>query len=160
MDELTGLFNKRQFNKTLQIEIDRAKRYGNDLSLIIMDIDNFKHHNDTYGHAEGDKVLARLGEIIADSVRSSDQASRYGGEEFTVILPNTDGNNATVVAEKIRVALAEEDFFPVKNEKVNKTLSLGLTQYIADDDIESFVKRADAKLYEAKNQGKNCYRLG
>lgn len=159
IDELTNLFNKRHFNKTLQFEIDRARRYQYQLSLLIMDIDNFKHYNDTYGHAEGDKVLARLGEIITNSIRTNDLASRYGGEEFTVILPATIAKDGIVVAERIRIALLTEDFYPLPDEKVNKTISIGITQYIAGDDKESLIKRADANLYRAKRQGKNRYAL-
>lgn len=160
IDELTGLFNKRHFNNTLLLEIDRAKRYGHPLSLLIMDIDDFKLHNDTYGHAEGDKVLARLGEIIGDSIRTNDLASRYGGEEFTVILPETTAKDAIVVAERIRTTFAAEGFQPKADEKVNKTLSVGITQYITGEKKESLIKRADASLYQAKDQGKNRYVSG
>lgn len=160
VDELTGLFNKRHFNKTILAEIDRAKRYGPPLSLLMMDIDNFKIHNDTYGHAEGDKVLARLGEIITGALRNTDYPSRYGGEEFAVVMPNTNGEGAAVVAERIRMTLAKEDFFPIPGEKVNKTLSLGVTEFLPDDDRESLIKRADANLYQAKESGKNRYVMG
>jgi len=159
VDELTGLYNKRHFNKAILAEIDRSKRYGNPLSLLMMDIDNFKHHNDTYGHAEGDKVLARLGEIITAAVRVTDLPSRYGGEEFAVVMPDTNGPGAAVVAERIREALAGEIFYPTPEESVIKTLSLGVTQYVLGDDRERLIKRADANLYEAKKTGKNRYVL-
>lgn len=159
VDELTGLFNKRHFNKTLELEIDRAKRYGHPLSLLIMDIDNFKHFNDTYGHAEGDKVLSKMGKIIAAGLRTNDMPSRYGGEEFTVILPATSGEDSVTVAERIRTTFAAEDFYPTPEEKVNKTISIGITQYADDEDKESLIKRADANLYQAKNEGKNKYVL-
>ncbi len=155
VDELTGLFNKRYLNNYLGSEISRVERHGQLLSLIIMDIDNFKHHNDTYGHADGDKVLARLGELITEHVRSCDQACRYGGEEFVIVLPSTAGEGSVMLGERIRVAFAEEGFYPTPDEKVTKTLSLGITQYVPGDNIESFIKRADANLYAAKRQGKN-----
>ena len=155
IDELTGLYNKRHFNNHLGSEMDRARRYQHDLSLIIMDIDNFKRHNDTYGHAEGDKVLTRLGEILNASVRSTDLACRYGGEEFVVILPDTPLAGATVVAERIRERFASEEFIPDSGEKVCKTLSLGVTQFHGEDDMDVLVKRADANLYRAKETGKN-----
>ncbi len=152
VDELTGLFNKRYFNQVLQMELNRTARYGGPLSLIMMDIDNFKLHNDTYGHAEGDKVLARLGEIVKESVRDNDVACRYGGEEFVVILPATAGQGGLVVAERIREGLAAERFC---EGQVRKTLSLGVAEYVPGDNREIFIKRADANLYEAKERGKN-----
>ncbi len=152
VDELTGLFNKRYFNQVLRVELNRTVRYGGPLSMIMMDIYNFKIHNDTYGHAEGDKVLARLGEIVKQSVRDNDVACRYGGEEFVVILPATVGEGGLVVAERIREGLAAERFC---EGQVQKTLSLGVAEYVLGDDREIFIKRADANLYEAKETGKN-----
>ena len=159
VDELTGLFNKRHFNETLRHESDRARRYDHPLSMIIMDIDNFKHFNDTYGHAEGDRVLEAMGQIIAKSIRSLDRGNRYGGEEFTVILPDTAGQDAVTVAERIRLNFAAHDFHPNKGEKVNKTVSLGITQFRPEDTPDSFLKRADKNLYRAKESGKNRYIL-
>lgn len=159
VDELTGLFNKRHFNKTLESETDRARRYNRPLSMIIMDIDNFKHFNDTYGHAEGDRVLSAMGRIITKSIRTTDRANRYGGEEFTVILPDTTGQNAIAVAERIRLNFANEDFFPRTDEKVNKTVSIGITQFLPEDTPNSLIKRADKNLYTAKESGKNRYVL-
>jgi two-component system cell cycle response regulator len=155
VDELTGLFNKRYFNRVLDDEIKRVERNGQPLSLIMMDIDNFKHHNDTYGHADGDKVLAQLGTILSSSIRTTDLACRYGGEEFVIILPSTAGEGGALLAERIRKKFAEKSFYPTPEEKVNKTLSLGITQFVPGDNIESFVKRADANLYKAKSKGKN-----
>ena len=159
VDELTGLFNKRHFNETLRLESDRARRYDHPLSMIIMDIDNFKHFNDTYGHAEGDRVLAVMGRIISESIRAIDRGNRYGGEEFTVILPATTGEAATAVAERIRLAFATHDFYPRGAEKVNKTVSIGVTEFRPDDTPESLIKRADKNLYQAKSSGKNRYIL-
>jgi two-component system cell cycle response regulator len=157
VDELTGLYNKRYFNKHLQMEVDRAKRYQHPLSLLLMDIDNFKHHNDTYGHADGDKVLARLGRVIASSIRTNDVACRYGGEEFTLILPVTSGKDAVVVGERIRKAFAAEAFYPVPGQKVQKTVSIGIAEYRKDEEGGSLLERTDANMYEAKKSGKNRY---
>lgn len=159
VDELTGLFNKRHFNETLLHETDRARRYNHPLSMIIMDIDNFKHFNDTYGHAEGDRVLAVMGRIISESIRTIDRGNRYGGEEFTVILPATTGEDSIVVAERIRVSFASHDFYPREGEKVNKTVSIGLTEFRPDDTPDSLIKRADKNLYQAKSTGKNRFIL-
>ncbi|MDD5758925.1 MAG: diguanylate cyclase [Desulfobulbaceae bacterium] len=159
VDELTGLFNKRHFNETLRQETDRANRYNLPLTMFIMDIDNFKHFNDTYGHAEGDRVLGAMGKIITASIRTTDRGNRYGGEEFTVILPNTTAQDAIPVAERVRLSFAAHDFFPRDGEKVNKTVSLGITQLQPNDTPTSFLKRADKNLYEAKESGKNRYIL-
>lgn len=159
VDELTRLFNKRYFNTHLQLEVERANRHGHPLSLLLMDIDNFKHHNDTYGHADGDRVLARLGQVIAESLRTNDVPCRYGGEEFTIILPVTNGEQATVVAERIRTRFAGEVFQPTPTETVRKTISIGVTQYLAGESGQSLVERADQNMYEAKQCGKNRYVL-
>lgn len=159
VDELTRLFNKRYFNTHLQLEVERANRHGQPLSLLLLDIDNFKHHNDTYGHADGDRVLARLGQVIAESLRVNDVPCRYGGEEFTIILPVTSGEQATVVAERIRVRFAGEVFQPTAQETVRKTVSIGVTQYRGGESGQSLLERADQNMYEAKQSGKNRYVL-
>ncbi|MHB1378954.1 MAG: GGDEF domain-containing response regulator [Desulfurivibrionaceae bacterium] len=159
VDELTRLFNKRYFNTQLQLEVERANRHGHSLSLLLLDIDNFKHHNDTYGHADGDRVLARLGQVIAESLRVNDVPCRYGGEEFTIILPETSGEQATVVAERVRTRFAGEIFQPIPKETVRKTVSIGVTQYRAGESGQSLLERADQNMYEAKQGGKNRYVL-
>ena len=159
VDELTRLFNKRYFNTQLQLEVERANRHGHPLSLLLLDIDNFKHHNDTYGHADGDRVLARLGQVIAESLRVNDVPCRYGGEEFTIILPETSGEQAIVVAERVRSRFAGEIFQPNPKETVRKTVSIGVTQYRVGESGQSLVERADQNMYEAKQGGKNQYVL-
>ena len=159
VDELTRLFNKRYFNTHLQLEVERANRHGHPLSLLLLDIDNFKHQNDTYGHADGDRVLARLGQVIAESLRTNDVPCRYGGEEFTIILPVTSGQEATVVAERVRSRFAAEVFQPTPRETVRKTVSIGVTQYLAGESGQSLLERADQNMYEAKQSGKNRYVL-
>ena len=127
-DELTGLFNQRHFFYRLQAEIDRLERYAKPLSIMLLDLDNFKKYNDTFGHLEGDTVLRETGQIISSSIRSADLAFRYGGEEFIVILPETQGQTACIVAERIRTTLKDKKFLP-KVEKITPqhvTVSIGV----------------------------------
>ena len=155
-DDLTGLFNQRHFYNQLRAEIDRIQRYKHPLALLLLDVDNFKIYNDTYGHLAGDKVLAKLGQVIRSSIRKTDAGYRYGGEEFTVILTETPGQNAVVAAERLRKRFADEIFFPVPLEPVRVTVSVGIANYRDGEEITSFVKRADKNMYEAKGNGKNC----
>ena len=155
-DDLTGLFNQRHFYNQLRAEMERIQRYKHPLALLLLDVDNFKIYNDTYGHLAGDKVLAKLGEVIRKSIRKTDSGYRYGGEEFTVILTETPGQNASVAAERLRKRFADEIFFPVPLEPVRVTVSVGIANYRDGEEIASFVKRADQNMYEAKAKGKNC----
>jgi len=154
-DDLTQLYNSRYFYHNIKIEIDRATRYNRPLSAILLDIDNFKHYNDKYGHLEGDKVLIALGRAIQECLRITDSSYRYGGEEFTVILPETEGEVAVNVAERIRKRFEAEMFSPGPNEAVYKTVSLGASQYEPEEEMEAFIKRADKAMYVAKGRGKN-----
>ena len=155
-DDLTGLFNQRHFYNQLRAEVDRILRYKHPLALLLVDVDNFKIYNDTYGHLAGDKVLAKLGEVIRKSIRKTDSGYRYGGEEFTVILTETRGQDAVVAAERLRKRFADEIFFPVPLEPARVTVSVGISHYRDGEEIASFVKRADQNMYEAKRKGKNC----
>jgi len=155
-DDLTGLFNQRHFYNQLRAEVDRIQRYKHPLALLLLDVDNFKIYNDTYGHLAGDKVLAKLGEVIRNSIRKTDSGYRYGGEEFTVILTETRGPDAVIAAERLRKRFADEIFFPVPLEPVRVTVSAGVANFQDGDEIVSFVKRADQNMYEAKTNGKNC----
>jgi len=154
-DELTGLFNARYFFKKLRSELDLADRYSKPLSLILMDIDDFKKYNDTYGHLEGDKVLAQISQSIRSCMRATDSAYRYGGEEFVLILPETQGSGAANVAERIRKSFKSNQFFPTSDKPVHNTISLGVTEYVPEEDKAAFVKRADMNMYTAKRQGKD-----
>lgn len=154
-DGLTNLFNSRKFYEQLDKEIDRFNRYKHPLSLLILDIDYFKSFNDTYGHLEGDKVLVKVGEIITSSLRTMDTAYRYGGEEFTVILPETKADEAEVVAGRIKEKLEENNFTPKPGANVTITASIGLTEYRPPENIHSFVNRADKALYVSKDNGRN-----
>jgi two-component system cell cycle response regulator len=118
-DGLTKLYNSRYFYNQLKAEIDRTSRYQRPLSLLLLDIDQFKEYNDSFGHLEGDKVLVRLGQAIKSCLRKMDSAYRYGGEEFTVILPETEGDEAATVAERIRSCVAIEKFYQGPERKIH-----------------------------------------
>jgi two-component system cell cycle response regulator len=154
-DGLTKLYNSRYFYKQLDLEIDRLNRYNHSLSLLLIDIDHFKEYNDSYGHLEGDKVLIRLGQIIKSCLRRMDTAHRYGGEEFTVILPETACDEAAFVANRIRVSIESEIFLPVSKKEITITVSVGVTEYQTDERISAFVQRADQALYLSKDNGRN-----
>jgi len=155
-DGVTGLYNSRHFYNQLKSEIERVIRYKRSLSLLLLDVDNFKHYNDNYGHLEGDKVLVRLGKVIRGCIRKVDSVYRYGGEEFTVMLPETESKEAIdIVAERIRKRFENETFFPTLEDTVHVTVSIGTAQYQPDEKLSAFVNRADEAMYEAKKQGKN-----
>lgn len=154
-DDLTKLFNARHFYKRLTSEIDRANRYEHPLALMMLDIDYFKVYNDTYGHLEGNTVLMRIGHTIRNGLRRLDSAYRYGGEEFTVVLPETDGANAHHVARRLSAAIGNETFFPVEDKGVGITVSIGIAQYRPEENMEAFIKRADMAMYESKKRGRN-----
>ena len=154
-DGLTQLYNSRHFYAQLKGEIERCNRYDHKLSLLLLDIDNFKDYNDTYGHLEGDKILVRLGRVIKSCLRNMDTAYRYGGEEFTIILPDTDVDEANTVAERLRTAVSAEDFTDGIRPGVRITISIGVTQYFREEKIASFVQRADQAMYRSKQAGRN-----
>jgi diguanylate cyclase (GGDEF)-like protein len=161
-DGLTGLANRRLFDKTLKDELKRAKRQKNSLALIMADIDNFKAYNDTYGHQQGDQCLKQVASVLAKNAkRASDFAARYGGEEFALILPDTAKNGALKVAENIRKGIRDLKL-EHKNSNSDKyvTLSLGVSSLQPEKEInqkliDSFIKKADQALYQAKENGKN-----
>jgi len=154
-DDLTQLYNSRYFYKKLQEEIDRLMRYEQPLSLLLIDLDDFKNINDSYGHLKGDKVLKMTGGIIQESLRKTDSAYRYGGEEFTVLLPGTGVEAAMHVAERIRKGFEAQDLFFITNETLHISVSIGAAQFKSGEEMEAFVKRADDALYVAKQKGKN-----
>ena len=154
-DGLTKLYNLRHFYNLLEVEIDRCRRYGHSLALLLLDIDNFKVFNDTYGHLEGDKVLVKIGQIIRSCLRTMDSAYRYGGEEFTVILPETTAQEANNVANRIRTAVELENFFPKAGSVINVTISIGVTEYHNKESLSDFIKRADQAMYLSKEKGRN-----
>jgi diguanylate cyclase (GGDEF)-like protein len=155
-DGLTKLYNLRHFYNQLEIEIDRSNRYGHPLALLLLDIDNFKTYNDTYGHLEGDKVLVKLGQIIKSCLRTMDCAYRYGGEEFTIILPETTGKEAKNVAHRIKTSVEIESFSPESGDIANVTISLGVTEYFRKEPLTTFIQRADRAMYNSKAKGRNA----
>lgn len=155
VDGLTQIFNKRYFLDTLEREISRCHRYGRDLALIMMDIDHFKQINDSYGHLAGDYVLKQIASVVHSKIRREDIFSRYGGEEFVILLPEITGKAALVTAEKVR-KLVEKHRFRFEDQDIAVTLSLGVSTLSAEvRDSQEFIRQADTKLYEAKNAGRN-----
>lgn len=154
-DGLTKLYNSRSFYSQLETEVDRFNRYKHPLALLLLDLDHFKDYNDTYGHLEGDKILVHFSQIIKSCLRANDTAYRYGGEEFTVILPETGGDEARTVAQRIRAALEAERFSPVNGKKVKITISIGVTEYQPKEELSTFIQRADRAMYRSKQKGRN-----
>jgi len=155
-DPLTGLYTRNVFNISLEKEIIKAIRYKNNLSLIIIDIDNFKFVNDSFGHQEGDKVIIKLVRIINKNIRKSDLFARYGGEEFAVIMPETHSDEAFKVSERIRINV----FKILKSYEKKITVSIGIG--ILSESVDSaynLIKCADDALYKAKQSGKNCVKF-
>lgn len=157
VDPLTGIDNRRSLSKLLQEELNQMKKTDMALSLILIDVDYFKQINDTYGHVTGDAVLQKIGNILRKSTRSTDTVARYGGEEFFIILRNTTDRQAYVVAEKLRVKVAEHVFYCEKKIPFNVTCSFGV--YQVSSHINKITKAfdiVDGALYTAKNSGRNC----
>ena len=154
-DELTGTYNKRYLLKELPLLIEIAVREKQNLSVAVLDLDDFKKYNDTYGHLEGDKVLVAFARVIEDCLREGDLACRFGGEEFIVILPGSSFKGAHQVADRIRTRLFQQEFKPVLGKIVRVSTSIGLAGLRADDDYRSLLERADQALYRAKSEGKN-----
>jgi diguanylate cyclase len=153
-DGLTGIYNRRYFDSQLSAECERHRRYGRELSLIIMDIDFFKSINDTHGHQCGDQVLKTVAGGIASSIRKSDCMARYGGEEFACLLPETGLKNALLVAENFRKHV-EETAIIHQGADIRVTVSLGVSGYAPGDSSETLLERADRALYQAKRTGRN-----
>jgi diguanylate cyclase (GGDEF)-like protein len=157
VDELTGLANYRVFRKRLQDEWIRAARYGQPLSLVMLDLDDFKQVNDTLGHPAGDRVLREFAMLVAGGARATDLPARYGGEEFAIILPHTEGERAVRVAERVRAAVADFAFLDGETP-LKVTVSAGVATHPSAAGVQSadeFLKVADRALYAAKNGGKN-----
>lgn len=155
-DGLTGLFNRRYFDIHLKQMIEKANKENIKLYLLMCDIDNFKHVNDTYGHQAGDKVLTIVSRILKNTLRVTDLIARFGGEEFTILLTDIDIAKAIETAERIRVKIEYMDFYiEGQIEPLKKTISIGVTEYKKEESIESIIKRADKAMYKAKTTGKN-----
>jgi diguanylate cyclase (GGDEF)-like protein len=154
-DALTKLHNSRQFFRQIKLEIERNERYQHHLSLLILDIDHFKHYNDAWGHLEGDRVLMAIGRIINACMRSMDTAYRYGGEEFAVLLPETDLKQACVVGYRIKKRIGQEVFEPEPGVHQSITVSIGASEFRSGEDAMSFIRRTDQALYRSKENGRN-----
>jgi len=156
-DSLTGIYNRRYLDKRLEEEFFRFKRNGRNLSLIIFDIDNFKHINDTYGHPFGDVILKKLARTCKSIIRGSDVLTRFGGEEFCLILPESGMESAAIFGERLRKAIADLKVrFEESDEEITPTASFGVS--VLDSSTEScgiLLKEADAALYYSKKHGKN-----
>lgn len=154
-DALTGVNNRSTLEESLNREVKLAHRYSRSLSMIILDIDNFKSINDNYGHSFGDEVIVETAKRVQSCIRSTDIVFRYGGEEFVILLSNTDLEGAAYLADRIRQSVSEEE---MRKDKlgITVTISLGAAELKSGEINANFFARADAALYEAKNAGKNC----
>jgi two-component system, cell cycle response regulator len=160
IDSLTGLFNRRAFEKKIQEEFERSKRYRNPLSVLIFDLDNFKSINDTYGHHGGDAALVKIADTLREITRQSDFSARYGGEEFVMILPETDHENALQVASKIHGAIRDSSF-GTASRPFTLTVSIGVSSSSMGSHAtwREMLDDADRALYLAKNAGKDRVEL-
>jgi len=150
-DPLTRIYNRKKFFDEVDKELDRLARYGQALSIMMIDVDFFKHVNDKYGHQVGDSVLIELTEIVSNKIRKTDVFARYGGEEFVLLMPGTDTNGAMEKAENLREAVSDFHFTGCKE----LTCSFGVAGYKEGDTVDSFVQKADIALYNAKSKGRN-----
>ncbi len=150
-DSLTGIFNRFQIMKLLEMEVERAKRYQKVFSIVLFDIDNFKQINDTYGHQKGDEVLKKIAKLFKENLRKTDYFGRFGGEEFIIIVPEATTKEAYLLAEKLRKLLEKSKFDDIGSI----TASFGISQYSPEKSITKLLKEADDALYSAKREGKN-----
>ncbi len=155
-DRMTGLFSHHFFEKTLEEEMERARRYKSTFSLVMFDIDHFKRFNDTWGHLQGDRIIREIARVLTQSVRQVDFPARYGGEEFAVILPSVDIKGALVVAERLRRRV-EEHAFPGDSQALHVTISVGVAEYDPEHvyAASEIVREADKALYSSKERGRN-----
>lgn len=161
-DDLSGLFNQRYFFSQVAREMGRANRYGVDLGLICVDLDGFKQANDRMGHLEGDQIIRAIGALFNDGLRESDQAFRYGGDEFMLLLPNTSREHAMMLAERLQRMFNESCVYsPDFNHDsgVVVSMSVGVSTSVGGEPVDYFVQRADMAMYQAKQAGGNCVKF-
>jgi len=150
-DALTGLYNHRYFYEQFSHEIERSLRYGEPLTVLLMDMNNFKGINDTYGHMVGDKFLSLVGEVIARQIRSSDIGARYGGDEFVVLLPSTTADEARLTAEKLSVAVSDAPAISPNEERIPLSITIGIATCPDDSrNAGELLQIADARMFELK----------
>ncbi len=155
-DDTTSLFNSRYLHSLLDSEVIRAKRYDKEFSMIFLDLDRFKEVNDTHGHIYGSTLLKEVGEIILENIRSVDIATRYGGDEFVIILPETGKEKAVLTAERLRASIAKHMFLQSRGLKIQFTASFGVATYPVDAQTkEELIKMADEAMYKVKDKGRN-----
>lgn len=155
-DGLTDLYNHRYFQEQIRMQVENSKRYNTNFSLIIIDIDFFKKFNDNFGHQSGDAVLRQVAQTLKRNVRATDIVCRYGGEEMSIILPNTDKEIAYSTAQKIRERVANHKFKLSNGNEANVTISLGVSTFPFDGETApEIIEAADKRLYNAKNSGRN-----
>jgi diguanylate cyclase (GGDEF)-like protein len=156
-DDLTGIWNKRYFRRQLPQEIERARMFGVPLALLLFDIDEFKQINDSFGHVIGDVVLSELCGVVRETLRPTDILTRFGGDEFAIILPHTDSAGAVAVAERVLKRVHALTIPTDEEGAVQCSLSIGISEFRRDDSGNDLIRRADERLYESKRQGKNRY---
>jgi diguanylate cyclase (GGDEF)-like protein/hemerythrin-like metal-binding protein/PAS domain S-box-containing protein len=150
-DRLTTAWNRKRFGEEVEVEIHRSSRYGHPVSLLLFDIDHFKQINDTYGHQRGDQVLVAVTSLVREVIRKPDSLTRWGGEEFVVLMPNTGLSHARLLAERIRAHVAAKDIAGLKGI----TVSIGVAEYLPTDSPSEWLERADRAMYRAKHNGRN-----
>lgn len=150
-DCLTNLYNRRKINTLIHAEIERSDRYKKDFSIILIDIDFFKRVNDQFGHIAGDNLLRMFSDLLRETIRHTDTAGRWGGEEFVVICPETNTEGATALANKIQQRIDQHRFDGFGKQ----TASFGVACYMENDSVDTIIHRADLALYDAKNTGRN-----
>ena len=154
-DGLTAVYNYRYLRSALDKEVARARRFGEVFSLIMLDVDRLKEYNDVYGHLRGSEVLRRLAQVVLSELRSADMVAKYGGDEFVIILPQTNRLGACTLAERIHGAV-EAHSFPGEEEGMSITSSMGIAQFPDDGEVSrDLLESADNALYEAKRKGRN-----
>jgi diguanylate cyclase (GGDEF)-like protein len=159
-DPLTGIYNRRFMEKRLAEEISKARRYNFELSVLLFDLDYFKRVNDEYGHQAGDQMLIEFSALVNEQLRDSDILSRYGGEEFIIIAPNTGPANAALLAERLRARIEAQEFLKdhegIQQTELHITVSIGLASFgDGNDNEETLIVNADRNLYRAKGEGRN-----